>query len=135
MIFYPEERVTAMRFFPLRPQPPRSAQTASLRDVHEAQRAALPPTPLNEDATGLLPGQAYAVYNTQDVLGALPGQYETVIARAAQWSGVNENYVASVVERFERRLIRWWDQLKRRERDGRRGKSAGSAERELSPEV
>ena len=56
----------------------------------------------------LRPGEEYAIYNTSDALGTLPPQYDAVIKRAARWCGVQDDYVAGVVERFERRLLRWW---------------------------
>ena len=54
------------------------------------------------------PGEQYTIHNTQDILGTLPRDMEIVISRAAKWAGVEEGYVAGVVERFERRVVRWW---------------------------
>ena len=70
------------------------------------------------------PGEEYAIYNTQDILGSLPTDLELVISRAAKWAGVEDNYVCGAVERFERRLLRWWERQQRKERAGR---SMGSA--------
>ncbi|KAI0719577.1 hypothetical protein C8T65DRAFT_706255 [Cerioporus squamosus] len=67
----------------------------------------------------LRPGEQYTIYNTQDILGSLPDDMELVIARAAKWAGVDDAYVSGVVERFERRVVRWWDNAKRREREKR----------------
>lgn len=69
----------------------------------------------HEASTELRPGHAYAIYHTQDVLGALPEDYEVVVRRAARWAGVEEEYVCGVVERYEHRLARWWSGVKRRE--------------------
>lgn len=59
-------------------------------------------------AGSLLPGESYKIYNARDVLGALPVDFEVVVGRAAQWTGVGEDYICRVVEYFERRLKRWW---------------------------
>ncbi|GJE84201.1 hypothetical protein PsYK624_002770 [Phanerochaete sordida] len=68
----------------------------------------LPATRLREASADLRPGQAYRIYNSHDVLGALPGDCALLLRRAAQWAGVDEHYVAGVVERYERRVLRWW---------------------------
>lgn len=69
----------------------------------------------HESSSELRPGQAYAIYHTQDVLGALPEEYEAVVRRAALWAGVEEEYVCGMVERYEHRLARWWAGVRRRE--------------------
>ncbi|THG99311.1 hypothetical protein EW026_g3012 [Hermanssonia centrifuga] len=71
---------------------------------------------IHENSSNLGPGNAYAIYHTQDVLGSLPEDYEKIVNRAATWAGVEEDYVCGVVERFERRLARWWDKVRRREK-------------------
>lgn len=63
----------------------------------------------DEEEGDLRPGEKHAIYNTFDTLGTLPQQYDVVIKRAAHWCGVHDDYVAGVVERFERRLLRWWE--------------------------
>ena len=69
----------------------------------------------NEDATpGWRPGQVYSVYNTQDVLGSIPDQYAGVLCRAARLVGVGDDYLSGVIEKYERRLVRWWDGEKRK---------------------
>ena len=62
----------------------------------------------HEESSDLRPGQAYPIYNSQDILGALPDDYEKLLRRATHWTGVDEHYISSVVERYERRLVRWW---------------------------
>lgn len=69
---------------------------------------AMPATGLREESSGLRPGQAYLIYNSQDILGALPEDYEKLLRRASDWTGVDEHYISGVVERYERRLVRWW---------------------------
>jgi RNA polymerase I-specific transcription initiation factor RRN7 len=70
------------------------------------------------------PGQSYAIYRSRDVTGSLPEELEMVCGRAARWVGVKDIYFCSVVERFERRLVKWWDgkrTCKERARKGREG--------------
>lgn len=67
----------------------------------------------------LRPGQHYHIYNTQDILGTVPEDLELVVARAAQWAGVDDDYVLGVVERFERRVVTWMERTRRKERNAR----------------
>lgn len=69
----------------------------------------------NEDAA--LPGQAYTIYNPQDVLGTLPVEYEKVLSRAAHVVEVPDDYLSAVIDKFEHRIIRWWDGEKKRHRE------------------
>ncbi|KAI6047398.1 hypothetical protein EDC04DRAFT_2864473 [Pisolithus marmoratus] len=45
----------------------------------------------------LQPGESYTIYHSEDVLGM-----------ACRWVGVSSDYLCSAVERYERRLVRWW---------------------------
>ncbi|KAI9063267.1 hypothetical protein FKP32DRAFT_1572264 [Trametes sanguinea] len=72
----------------------------------------------------LRPGQGYHIYNTQDILGTVPDELDAVVSRAAQWAGVDQDYVLGVVERFERRVMRWLESVKRKERSERAAASA-----------
>lgn len=74
---------------------------------------------IDDSADALRPGQNYPIYNTQDILGTVPEDLELVVVRAARWAGVDEDYVLGVVERFERRVLRWWENVKRKERHAR----------------
>lgn len=74
---------------------------------------------IDDSADALRPGQNYPIYNTQDILGTVSEDLELVVARAARWAGVDEDYVLGVVERFERRVLRWWENVKRKERHAR----------------
>lgn len=65
-----------------------------------------------EDA--ILSGESYTIFNARDVFGTLPEEYELVISRAARWAGVPGEYLSGVIEKFERRVVRWWDGEKRR---------------------
>lgn len=69
----------------------------------------------NEDATPVpRPGQVYTIYNSQDVLGSIPDQYEVILSRAARHIGVGDDYLSGVTEKYERRLVRWWESEKRK---------------------
>ncbi|KAH7921820.1 hypothetical protein BV22DRAFT_1106975 [Leucogyrophana mollusca] len=70
---------------------------------------ALPSTRLNGDDQGVLrPGESYTIYNSRDVLGKLPEDYELVVERSAKWTGVSNDYLCGIVELYERRFARWW---------------------------
>ncbi|KAJ8481779.1 hypothetical protein ONZ51_g5780 [Trametes cubensis] len=79
--------------------------------------------PVDDRPDVLRPGQDYRIYNTQDILGTVPEDLEVVVTRAAKWAGVDEDYVLGVVERFERRVLRWLESAKRKER-GQRGSAS-----------
>ncbi|EKM59233.1 uncharacterized protein PHACADRAFT_87096 [Phanerochaete carnosa HHB-10118-sp] len=68
----------------------------------------MPATGLRENSSDLRPGRAYLIYNSQDILGTLPDDYEKLLRRASDWTGVDEHYISGVVERYEHRLVRWW---------------------------
>ncbi|KAH9899892.1 hypothetical protein C8Q73DRAFT_638114 [Cubamyces lactineus] len=108
---------------------PLSKDTALEPTSEENVSSELPPQPamnanLVDDRPDVLrPGQDYRIYNTQDILGTVPEDLEVVVLRAAKWAGVDENYVLGVVERFERRVLRWLESAKRKER-GRRGSAS-----------
>ncbi|OAX44565.1 hypothetical protein K503DRAFT_678715 [Rhizopogon vinicolor AM-OR11-026] len=76
-------------------------------------------TRINEDETDndLQPGESYTIYHSRDVLGNLPEEQALIITRSAKWVGVSDDYLCGVVERFERRLQRWYDKEQRRERE------------------
>lgn len=70
----------------------------------------LPATELETDQKGkraLKPGEEYRIWNARDVLGTLPSEYELVLGRAARWVGVGCEYLGGVVEKYERRIVRW----------------------------
>jgi len=76
-------------------------------------------TSANENAEPLPRGKHHTIYCTNDILGLLPTEYQLVVSQAARWCGVEDNDIATVVERYERRLLR----------DMERGKKAKSHER------
>lgn len=63
----------------------------------------------------LAPGEAYAVYRSRDVLGALPEEMDFVISYGARWVGVDDETMVKVSEGYERRLCNWLGRQKRRE--------------------
>ncbi|KAI9001035.1 hypothetical protein BD414DRAFT_473429 [Trametes punicea] len=93
-----------------------------LTTVHHAEDEGLPEqvamnaNKVDDGVDSLRPGQNYPIYNTQDILGSVPEDLEFVVSRAARWAGVDEDYIFGVVERFERRVLRWWEGVKRKER-------------------
>ena len=61
------------------------------------------------------PGEAYRVYRSRDVLGALPEEMALVISYGARWTGVDEETVLRVSEGYERRLWTWVGRQRRQE--------------------
>ena len=77
----------------------------------------LPASVLEEDAEGrtakrLRPAEGYAIWNSRDVFGTLAEDYETVIGRAAKWTRTGQEYLSGVVEMYERRFVRLWEDEK-----------------------
>ncbi|KAI0770859.1 hypothetical protein BC629DRAFT_1642210 [Irpex lacteus] len=127
-------------FFPLQP-PSKSKSNLTTQDSPvqmppQQQRRPLPATPLPTTSAApsdsLNPGQSYRIYHTSDILGALPGDYEFVVQRVAWWTGVDEEYVCGVVERYERRLARWWDKIRKEESRKKTGREEGTRSRSRS---
>ncbi|KAG1866532.1 hypothetical protein DFJ58DRAFT_679366 [Suillus subalutaceus] len=69
------------------------------------------------ETTVLQPGESYTIYHSRDVLGNLPEEQALIITRSAKWVGVGDDYLCGVVERFERRLRRWYYRERRREKE------------------
>jgi len=64
---------------------------------------------LTEDMsiTVLRPGESHKIYHSRDILGSVSKEYALVVERAAHWCGVGDEVIYAVVERFERRFLRW----------------------------
>ncbi|KAI0677598.1 hypothetical protein C8Q78DRAFT_960540 [Trametes maxima] len=105
--------------FPLSERPPSPSPHSDTDDTTPAARHAMNANEIDDGSDVLRPGQNYHIYNTQDILGTVPPDLELVVNRAAKWAGVDDDYVLGVVERFERRLMRWLETVKRKERDAR----------------
>ncbi|KAF9464466.1 hypothetical protein BDZ94DRAFT_1161887 [Collybia nuda] len=69
--------------------------------------------------TGLRPGEGHRIYNSRDVMGTMGVEYSRVLRRAAGWTGVEQEYLGGVVEKYERRLMRWWEKQQRLARERR----------------
>ena len=54
------------------------------------------------------PGKDYMIWNGRDVLGALPSELWEVVQRGCWWTGVGEDYIYQLVEKYEERLAGWW---------------------------
>ena len=88
-------------------------------ELEETDRSTWAANAFKDEANALKSGEEYTIYNTQDILGSLPDDLDLVISRAAKWAGVDEVYLSSVVERFERRVVRWWETVRKLGRDRR----------------
>ncbi|EJF61215.1 hypothetical protein DICSQDRAFT_61315 [Dichomitus squalens LYAD-421 SS1] len=108
--------------------PSSEQQRIKVRSSTKRNDGSIPSNPtanaIDEGDNHLRPGEQYAIYSTQDLLGSFPADMELVFSRAAKWAGVDDNYVSGVVERFERRVLRWWDRQQRKERAERATASA-----------
>jgi len=56
------------------------------------------------------PSEDYAIWRSRDVLGTLAEELRTVIGRAAKCIRIGEDYLGGVVEYYERRIVRWWEE-------------------------
>lgn len=83
----------------------------AVRPERHELRDRLNPTLVGEG--GQPPGSKYKVYHALDMFGTLPAEYQMMLDQGAKWIGVEEGYLSGIVERYERRLIRWWQLEKR----------------------
>ncbi|KAI0638164.1 hypothetical protein C8Q77DRAFT_1153833 [Trametes polyzona] len=99
-------------------------------DLTPARNVAADHFPLDEPSTTPLIASSPAIPDTAEgtamnatAVDRYPRHYppdlELVVARAARWAGVDEDYVLGVVERFERRVFSWLETVRRKERAGR----------------
>ncbi|KIJ70044.1 hypothetical protein HYDPIDRAFT_79247 [Hydnomerulius pinastri MD-312] len=66
-------------------------------------------TKVNDDNLGVIePGESYTIYHSRDTLGNLSPELDLLVQRSAGWAGVDGDFLCGVVERYERRLVRWW---------------------------
>ena len=118
----PVARNATTDHFPLHREPgsdsPATQHDASDKPVDPDWSAKTANT-FDEESDALKSGERYTIYNTQDILGSLPEDLDLIISRAARWAGVDEGYISGVVERFERRVVRWWDTARRKDRGKR----------------
>ncbi|KAJ3555541.1 hypothetical protein NP233_g12182 [Leucocoprinus birnbaumii] len=87
-------------------------------DEIKPSRGAMPAGVLAEDleAKSLRPAENYAIWNSRDVFGTLAEDFGALLGRAAKRIRIGEDYLGGVVERYERRFVRWWEEEKRREK-------------------
>ena len=110
------DRDTAAEFFTLQPLPERT-QTQVPPSPENPTSLELPAQSIPIDENAPLPGQDYKIYHATDLLGSLPADYELVLEQAAKWCGVDESYISAAVQRFERRLGRWWNQIEKQRQE------------------
>ena len=91
-------------------------QTHSLPQL-PAQDPAVPALTEGTTVAALSPGESYKIYHARDILGSVCGEYALVVERAARWCGVEDELIYAVVERFERRLLRWKKKKDKLEKD------------------
>ncbi|KAM6495809.1 hypothetical protein JOM56_008515 [Amanita muscaria] len=65
-------------------------------------------TSVRPGGKGMPPGKDYWIWSGRDVLGILPSELWETMKRGGQWGGVDEEYICSLVEKYEERLFRWW---------------------------
>ncbi|KAI6163014.1 hypothetical protein EDD17DRAFT_1813860, partial [Pisolithus thermaeus] len=104
------------RYFPLSNENATEGHTV-ITNV-PAPKAGSPTKTDDRKPDDLQPGESYTIYHSGDVLGSLPSELDVIIQRACQWAGVSSDYICSVVERYERRLVRWWQAERQYEGDG-----------------
>ncbi|EIW82117.1 hypothetical protein CONPUDRAFT_54136 [Coniophora puteana RWD-64-598 SS2] len=102
-------------FFPV---PDKERGNLNTKDVTGPAEAQFLNTEIGGPEKGdLNPGEGYTIFDSRDVLGSLPEDCETVIEVSARWAGVSGDYLSNVVCRYERRLVRWWGEERRAERE------------------
>jgi len=110
------ERVTVAEF----PAGDNPRETARDSATSTARRAAYPSLKAGngeESQKMRRPGEQYAIYSSQDILGTLPDEFAVVVEHAGRWVGVNCEELLSVVEKYERRLVRLWSESRQSEKD------------------
>jgi len=78
-------------------------------------RGAVPATTLTDgcEPKCLRPSEDYTIWRSRDVLGTLAEELRTVTGRAAKCIRIGEDYLGGVVEYYERRIVRWWEEKRR----------------------
>ncbi|KAI0068597.1 hypothetical protein BV25DRAFT_13565 [Artomyces pyxidatus] len=105
-----EDRRVIDEYFPL----PAGARRTAAEPKGE-ERVLPAGVPLEDGMNMLEPGRSYGIYNSRDAFGALPEEYEMMIEYGAEWAGVPTETLMGVVERYELRVVRWWERVRRRE--------------------
>lgn len=69
------------------------------------------------ETKALHPAEDYTIWSSRDVFGTPAEDYGAVLGRAAKCVRIREDYLSGVVELYERRFVRWWEEEKRREKE------------------
>jgi len=120
----PDANRLAEGYYPIDTPPTKEERRARLagQRVHPlpqlpAQDLADPALAEGTTATVLHPGESHKIYYAHDVLGSVPEEYALVVERAARWCGVGDEVIYAVVERFERRFLRWKKKKDKQEKE------------------
>lgn len=60
-----------------------------------------------EENSTLRPAERYTIYDGKDTTGTLPPSYQLILARAAAWLCVDEDYLSVTLEQIEKRMLRF----------------------------
>ncbi|KAG6336838.1 hypothetical protein ID866_2234 [Astraeus odoratus] len=96
-----------------------SAEDGWIAGIIDPMTNTLSSMEMSADGSGVLrSGESYTIYHSADILGNLPSDLDLLITRASRWAGVGRDDLCGAVERYERRLVRWWHT--ERQREGKR---------------
>jgi RNA polymerase I-specific transcription initiation factor RRN7 len=129
--FFHADHQVLREHFPMQdsPQAPVDARATELPGWNLAGSS------ISEEVNGELgPGKNYAIFNSRDILGVLPGDLELILERGVKWLGVEMPYMCGVVEKYEHRLRAWWQRESRRRRKQETGLRGGCWDDEMSAE-
>jgi len=122
----PGSRQLAEEFYPIDPSSPSIKDERHARLVRQkihplpqlpAQGPVEPALTEVTAVAALRPGESHKIYYAHDVLGSVSEEYALVVDRAARWCGVGDEVICAVVERFERRFLRWKEKKDKLEKD------------------
>ncbi|KAJ3869410.1 hypothetical protein EV359DRAFT_30132 [Lentinula novae-zelandiae] len=55
--------------------------------------------------TFMMPGEKYTIFHSRDIFGSVPEEYEMLVRRGSNLVGIPEDYIDSLVEKYERRKL------------------------------
>ncbi|KAJ4481643.1 hypothetical protein C8J55DRAFT_535845 [Lentinula edodes] len=55
--------------------------------------------------TFMMPGEEYTIFHSRDIFGSVPEEYEMLVRRGSNLVGIPEDYIDSLVEKYERRKL------------------------------
>lgn len=122
----PDINQLAEEYYPVVPSSPSTKEERHARLAREKippppqlpAQDPVDPTPKEGTAvTVLRPGESHKIYHARDILGSVSKEYELVVERAARWCGVGDEVIYAVVERLERRFLRWKTKKDKLEKD------------------